>query len=32
MESLKQRIFNIASEKAKEQGVILVELSITGAG
>ena len=32
MESLKQRVLNIATEKAKEQGVILVEMTITGSG
>lgn len=32
MESLKQRVLNIATEKAKEQGVILVEMTITSSG
>ena len=32
MEDLKSRISNIALEKAKEQGVFLVELTLTGSG
>ncbi|MDB5273370.1 MAG: Ribosome maturation factor RimP [Chitinophagaceae bacterium] len=32
MEDLKSRIAKIASEKAKEQGVHLVELTLTGSG